>query len=75
MKKKTSNPAKFRHENLAKKIDDLRGVGPGELSRYFPVIRRRALGPATAPSTDPLRAKVAEGLGLSKGRRFFQGGQ
>ena len=74
MKKKTSDPAKFRPENLAKKIDDLRGVGPGELSRYFPVIRRK-VGPATAPGTDPLRAKVAEGLGLSKGRRFFQGGQ
>lgn len=62
----------FGADHLVKKIDDLRGVEPGELSHYFP---RSKTGPQRSISgdrRDPPRIRATEGLGLDQGRRFFK---
>ena len=74
MSKKLPKPITFPAENLPTKINDLRGVGEGELSRYFPRGRASATADGAGQRTDPLRVKAAQGLGLSKGRQFFQAG-
>ncbi|MEZ5278674.1 MAG: hypothetical protein R3F07_19995 [Opitutaceae bacterium] len=74
MSKKLPKPTPFPAEKLPKKINDLRGVGEGELSRYFPRGRESATIDTAGQRADPLRVKAAQGLGLSKGRRFFRAG-
>ena len=61
----------FGADHLIKKIDDLRGVEPGELSRYFPRSKTGPLRGQVADRRDPSRIRAMEGLGIDQGRRFF----
>jgi hypothetical protein len=71
MKPKDTKPA-FGADHLVKKIDDLRGVEPGELSRHFSRSRMRRARASSAERRDPPRIRAMEGLGLERGRRFFK---
>ncbi|RKX31445.1 MAG: hypothetical protein DRP71_13435 [Verrucomicrobia bacterium] len=71
MKTKDLKPDLFDSGHLVKKIDDLRGVGEGELRRYFPRRKTIRTSRPVPERTDPPRVKATEGLGLSRGRRFF----
>lgn len=71
MKPKESRPA-FGADHLVKKIDDLRGVEPGELSHYFPRSKADRRSTRVTDQTDPSRIRAMEGLGLDRGRRFFK---
>jgi len=71
MKNKAPGRTSFGPDHLPLQIDDLPGVDHSELSRHFPK-RRRSRVAASRKKKDPVRSKAVEGLGLSKGRRFFE---
>jgi hypothetical protein len=71
-KKNGSRQTTFGPDHLPLQIDDLPGVEPAKLTRHFPK-RRRSRG-ANVPNkkVDPVRSRAVKGLGLVRGRRFFE---
>jgi hypothetical protein len=71
MKKEPEETA-FGSSHLPLQINDLPGVEHTELSRHFLRKRRSKKVDASSGKTDPVRDRAVEGLGLLKGRRFFE---
>ena len=69
--KKAREETAFGPDHLPLQIDDLPGVERSELSRHFPKRKRSREPEVSSEAGDPVRTRAVEGLGLSKGRRFF----
>jgi len=72
MKQEAPVKTAFGSNHLPVQIDDLPGVERSELSRHFPRRRRSRVVNVSSQTGDPVRNRAVEGLGLLKGRRFFE---
>lgn len=70
--KKAPEETAFGPNHLPMQINDLPGVERSELSRHFPKRKRTRERNASSEPGDPIRSRAVEGLGLLKGRRFFE---
>jgi hypothetical protein len=72
MKKKAPKQTVFGPDHLPLQIDDLPGVEPTKLNRHFSKQRRSRVVDHSDEKEDPVRSRAVEGLGLFRGRRFFE---
>ena len=72
MKKKAPRQPVFGSDHLPLQIDDLPGVEPTKLNRHFSRRRRSRVVDLSDEIEDPVRSRAVEGLGLIRGRRFFE---
>lgn len=70
--KKAPKQSVFASDHLPLQIDDLPGVEPTKLNRHFPKRRRSRAVDLSDEIEDPVRSRAVEGLGLFRGRRFFE---
>jgi hypothetical protein len=70
--KKAPEETAFGPNHLPLKINDLPGVEHSELSRHFPRKKRAREVNVSSETGDPVRSRAVKGLGLLKGRRFFE---